>query len=156
MFIIMVGVPGSDKSHIARMIAESHDCEIVSSDECRKKWYGDEEDQTHNKELFLRIDALVSQLLDDGKNVILDATNISRKSRARFVAKKKKHKVDTIAVVVHTSPETAKERNATRSRTVPDFVIDRQINNFQMPTEEEGFDRVIVIDNENSDLTRQH
>ena len=91
MFIVMVGVPGSGKSHIARMIAESHDCEIVSSDECRKKWYGDEEYQTHNKELFLRIDELVSRLLDDGKNVILDATNISRKSRARFVAKKKNY-----------------------------------------------------------------
>ena len=93
MFIVMVGVPGSGKSHIARIIAETHDCEIVSSDECRKIWYGNEEDQTHNKELFLRIDNLVSQLLADGKNVILDATNISRKSRARFVAKKKNIKL---------------------------------------------------------------
>ena len=152
MLYIMVGMPGSGKSHIANYLAKMLNCEIVSSDDKRAEWYGNAEDQSHNKELFARIDKLVSNLLAEGKSVILDATNISRKSRRRFLLKGKQHNIETVAIVVHTPIEIAKVRNFQRDRKVPESVIERQYQNFQMPTKEEGFDSVFVIDNVQTEI----
>ena len=45
---MMVGVPGSGKSFIAKGL----NCPIVSSDAIRKELYGSEDDQSHNGEVF--------------------------------------------------------------------------------------------------------
>lgn len=149
---MMIGISGSGKSSISHYFADRFGFELVSSDDKRQEWYGDAEDQSHNKELFDRLDALVCELLSEGKNVIFDATNISEKSRKRFLAIAKKCKTSVSAFVVHTPIEIAKARNAERDRKVPEFVIDRQYQNFQMPTQEEGFDTVLVFDNSKSIL----
>ena len=44
--------------------------------------------------------------------------------------------------------ETAKRRNAARERVVPNSVIERMYKTLEMPTTEEGFDEIIVINNE--------
>ena len=152
MLYMMVGISGSGKSMVTSKFAQMIGCEVISTDDKRAEWYGDAEDQTHNKELFMRVENLVTELLNQHKDVILDATNISVKSRRRFVMTAKKCKSNVIAVVVHTPIEIAKERNFQRDRKVPEFVIDRQYHNFQMPTKEEGFDMVIVVDNEKSEF----
>lgn len=145
--IMMIGIPGSGKSTIGKQIAQLFKYEYISSDEKREEWYGNTEDQTHNFELFCRLERLVTKMLEDGKDVVFDATNITRKSRKRFVELGKKENVSMSAVVVHTSEETAKRRNTQRERTVPDYVIERQFKTFQKPTKEEGFGVIFTIDN---------
>ncbi len=146
--IFMVGISGSGKSTIAKKFATLFNYEYVSSDDKRKEWYGDEEDQSHNFELFCRLEHLVANLLNDGKSVVLDATNISRKSRKRFVKLAQLPDVHLSAIVVHTPIEIAKARNASRERSVPDYVIERQFNALQIPNEAEGFRTVFHINNE--------
>lgn len=152
MLYMMCGISGSGKSTVTSKFAQMIGCEVISTDEKRAEWYGNEEDQTHNKELFMRIENMVTDLLNKNENVILDATNISTKSRRRFIMTAKRCKSNVVAVVVHTPIEIAKARNFQRDRKVPEYVIDRQYNNFQMPTKEEGFDMVIVVDNEKSEF----
>lgn len=50
-FYMMIGLPASGKSTIAKEIAESEDAVIVSSDEIRKE-FGDVNDQSQNARVF--------------------------------------------------------------------------------------------------------
>ena len=58
-----------------------HNTTILSSDEIRKQLYGDENDQTHNEEVFQYIKDTSVEKLEKGQRVIIDATNLSRKAR---------------------------------------------------------------------------
>ena len=146
--VILVGVPGSGKSTFGKEYANEHNLIVVSSDELRQTLFGDATNQEHNKVLFNIIDRIVDELLRDGLSVLLDATNLSVWSRKRFIQKAERYLVHASALVIHTSLETAKRRNAARERVVPDSVIERMYKGLEMPTTEEGFDEVIIINND--------
>lgn len=147
--VVLVGVPGAGKSTIGKKYAKEHNLAVVSSDELRKTIFGDVNNQEHNKLIFDIINRIVDELLRNEISVLVDATNTNKWSRKNYIKKSNFFDVKVSALVVHTSIETAKRRNAMRDRVVPDFVIDRMFKNFEMPTVEEGFEEVITIDNEN-------
>lgn len=146
--ILMVGISGSGKSYLAKKLAKAFDFYVISSDAKREEWYGDANDQTHNKELFHKIEQLAKEKILSGENVIIDATNTNIKQRKRFVELGKKLNIDTYAVVVHVSPQIAEKRNLSRERIVPDYVIKRQCTNFEFPTKEEGFEDIFILKND--------
>lgn len=138
-----IGLPGSGKSTWAAM---QKDCFVLSSDDYREKLFGDATDQTHNAEVFnaLRKDAV--KYLEEGRNVIYDATNMNIKDR-NSILRELLHLFDvcTIAVVFATPIEVCKERNKNRSRVVPDFVYDKMIKRFEFPLLAEGFDDIVIL-----------
>ena len=151
--IMMVGLAGAGKSAIAQQIANNIDAEIISSDEIRKEFCKDVNDQSKNGFVFNEMYKKAKQLLKNNKNVILDSTNL--KACNRKVALEWFKHIDCIkfAYIIATPFEKCLANNKHRKRSIPEEVIKHQRETFQIPFYEEGFD-AIFIDRENEDLKK--
>lgn len=97
-----------------------------------------------HEEIDKAVQKLFQDSLRNGKNIIIDLTCMSKKSRKKWVnpAKQKGYFVD--AVVFIESPQTLKDRNEKdKSKNIPSGVIDGFIKNFGMPLLDE-FDMVEI------------
>lgn len=134
----MVGLPASGKS----TFAEAHkECVVVSTDAIREELLGNAECQERGNEVFAEAHKRVAQALAQGHDVIIDATNVTRKARKQWTV----HTAHHVAVYVSTDKEECKRRNAQRQRQVPTDVIDRMSQRLVVPTEDEGFEQVIIL-----------
>lgn len=138
-FYMMIGLPASGKSTIAKEISESEDAVIVSSDEIRKELLGNEWDQSQNERVFKEAERRLKENIEKGKNVIFDATNINYKRRRDWLNRFNKYHVKKIGVLVATPYEECLIRNKQRERVVPEEVIRRMYINFYIPQYYEGF-----------------
>lgn len=143
--IMMVGISGSGKSYYANKIAEKENGVVFSSDALRGELYGDENDQSHNNEVFNELHRRIRNHLREGKVVIYDATNLSMKRRMAFLQELKRIPCEKEAIVVFASREKCIEQNDARERKVPHSVIDKQIKQFQCPQYFEGWDNIKFI-----------
>lgn len=142
---IMVGVSGSGKSTYADGLKTSLNATIVSTDDIRLELTGDATDQSKNDQVFATAFRRVDESLAIGKNTVIDATSVDRQSRKKWVQIGKKNGAEVRAYVLKTPIEVAKKRNLKRSRVVPDFVIDKQSKRLEIPTELEGFDKIVMV-----------
>lgn len=149
---ILCGLPGSGKSTLAEHLHNETGAVIISSDSLREKLYGDENDQTGGYKIFQLMKSNAEMILEDGRSVIIDATNIRPKYRKTFldISIPSKEKIRVVAYAFKNNPETAKlrdgERMASGGRFVPFSVIDSMSKNYTYPTKEEGFDEVYDAD----------
>lgn len=98
---VLMGFPGSGKTHCARLLADRLGAAHVASDELRSRLfvaasYTDDE----NAALFRIVDGLVDRLLDLGHAVIVDATHLSARSRASLAALAKRRGTPVVYVLV--------------------------------------------------------
>ena len=145
--VIMVGPVASGKSTLANNIKNVYERNgqktiIVSSDQIRVDLYGDINDQTHNDEVFKEVRRRINNCI--GKmNVIVDATSINVKSRIPLLDLVRKNSdVRKIAMVMTTPLEQAKAQNHSRDRVVPDWVLEKQAKQFEVPFYEEARGRI--------------
>ena len=143
-FIMMIGLPGSGKSTIAKELAEIGDAKIFSSDEYRARLLGDENDQSKNELVFNTIHRDLMFHLMQGSNCIFDATNITMKDRKRALEVVKNLAVNKIAYFVNTPYRICILHDRDRSRSVGVDVINKFIAKFQFPQKFEGFDQIIM------------
>lgn len=143
--IMMVGIAASGKSTLAEKIAEKENAKIFSSDALRAELYGDENDQSHNGEVFNELHRRIKEHLRAGGNVIYDATNLNMKRRMTFLQELKKIPCIKKAVVVLCPYNDAIIRNASRKRQVPADVIKKHIKQFQIPMKFEGWDSIDFV-----------
>ena len=127
-----------------------HNTTILSSDEIRKQLYGDENDQTHNEEVFQYIKDTSVEKLEKGQRVIIDATNLSRKARQSITdyvdQKLSFYEYGFIKFVVVATPYyQCLENNRKRSRQVPENVIERMYKQFEFPTLSEAVHEIEVV-----------
>lgn len=98
---IMCGLSGSGKSTIATQIAnENPNTVIVSSDAIREELTGNYEDQEHNEEVFKIFHDRIRKNLENKKNVIADATNLTMKSRRAIMMKVNGLNVRKVCVII--------------------------------------------------------
>lgn len=142
---LMVGISGSGKSTHANKIAASTNATIVEPDAIRKELTGNASDQSRNGEVFRLAHQRAEALLRKGTDVIVDATNVDKKTRAEWVAIARRCGAEARAVVVDTPVNVAKNRNLNRSRIVPLDVIDKQARRLTMPTADEGFAHIATV-----------
>lgn len=142
---IMTGLSGSGKSTIAQKLAEENpNTVIVSSDAIREELTDKVEDQTENEEVFKIFHNRIRKNLENKKNVIADATNITMKSRRAIMTKVNGLDVEKICYLIPKPYEQCKVDNKNRLHPVPDEVLDKQIMRFQVPFKEEGWTHIII------------
>lgn len=143
-FIMMIGLPGSGKSTIAKEIANEIGASIFSSDDYRLKLLGDVNDQSNNSLVFdtLQKDLIIA--IQEGKNVIFDATNVTLKSRLRVLQLLSKYDVMKVAYHMNTSYEQCIINDKKRERSVGDAVIKKFLERYQCPQYFEGFDEIVL------------
>ncbi len=128
--IIMTGYPGSGKSTIAQNM-KHFGYYVVDGDTYK----------TDTKRLKVGIHELRT-----GTSVVFDATNLTREKRAVYVSLAKEMKLPVRCVFVAVSLEKALERNMLRpeGKRVPRVAYYKMQKSFETPSEDEGFDLVIV------------
>jgi len=102
----------------------------------------------------------VSQAVPSGKDIVVDMTNMSANSRRSALraiqgAEEEYEKIavvfefkgfeDIIKSVAKKRAELAKKMG--KSKTIPESVMNNMMKSFERPTKDEGFDRVISVDN---------
>jgi predicted kinase len=142
---VMVGISGSGKSTFAHGLKTSLNAELVETDAIRVELTGTADDQTQNGRVFQVAKKRVNDYLAQGKNAIIDATSLNPKERKDWINIGKANNAEVIAYFINVSPEVAKQRNNSRLRKVPDWVIDRQVSKLIVPTKSEGFDKTVTI-----------
>lgn len=143
--VLLCGVPGSGKTHYAKKyIEENYNTIHLSSDSIRAELYGDESIQGNPNEVFVLMQKRAVEALNNGQNVVYDATSITRKDRAGIIASCPKFaKIE--CHIIWAPIETCMERDTTRTRTVGKEVIDRMLKRFQAPYYDEGIHEIKVI-----------
>lgn len=142
--IILVGPPGVGKTSYAHKYIEENPGTVhLSSDNIRKELWGDEAIQGDNSEVFSVMNKRAIEALYNGKNVVYDATNMTRKDRAYIISQCPKFaKIE--AHVVWSPIETCIEKDTERERTVGKEVIDKMLKRFQAPYYDEGIDNIYI------------
>ena len=143
---LLVGLPGSGKSTYAKKYLEKDNI-ILSSDVIRGEIFNDENDQSNNALVFSTLYSRAKQILESGKNVVIDATNCSKFDRKRVLDNFSDMPLIRVAIVIKTPIDECEKRDKERNRTVGRQVIDKFNTKFEMPTKDEGFDEIIIISN---------
>lgn len=145
---IMIGMPGSGKTSYAKKHLLTNNSVYLSSDQTRIDMYGFE-DQTHNGEVFERMKQETVLALQNGFDVIYDATNLVRKRREALI-KDIKNRVPNIEINAYlccTPINIILERNITRAeRQLPWDKLVQMIQSIEPPMYYEGFDNIYLID----------
>lgn len=124
---IPVGPPGCGKSYLAAeavafglLPAEA----VVCPDDYRLILTGDVSDQTANATAFEIVDLIVNTRLDRGLDAWIDATNLGG-AIDRCLAMAAHHQAEARLIVFTDLLDVVLERNASRSRMVPEDVVRR-------------------------------
>ena len=136
-FLMLIGIPGSGKTHWINLNKKKLDAmnyEVISPDEIRQEITGKISDLSQDRIVWNEAKLRVFNRLINGKNVILDATNVNYYYRRLFI--ENLPKCNLRAKLFEVTPELAKERikndlkhGKPRSK-VPEEVIDRMQNQF--------------------------
>lgn len=143
--IFLVGPPACGKSTYAKRTFQNDHTIILSSDGIRKELFGDENIQTENEAVFSTLYERMRKSLKEQKDVVIDATNINKQTRKYVFDALGNTPAEKIAIVIDTPKEICHKLNKGRRRVVPDYVIDKYFDIFEMPTFEEGFDKIEKI-----------
>jgi len=154
--VIMIGPPCSGKSTIVDFLYNTH--EIISRDfemlkianeHSRKTLkYNDAwkycEIMNLQKEVDIVIQKKFNAAIKSRKNIVIDMTNMSKKSRKKWLSIKNYNKKAHVKI---TGYDNLLERNANRNKYIDPKIIDKFLKSFTWPTYEE-FD-IIEIDIKN-------
>lgn len=140
-----VGLPGSGKSHWCNKHKDELNAVVHSSDAIREE-LGDVNDQSKNAEVFEILHKRIKDDLRSGKNVIYDATNLSRKRRIHFMQHELRDiSCEKVCILFATPYEMCLARNFARDRQVPEEVLVRMIKSFETPWFSEGWDDIQIV-----------
>ena len=137
---IMIGLSASGKSTYASQL---ENCTYISSDKIREEisFYAD---QSRNNEVFQILNKRLDTALSNGEDVVIDATNITIKSRKPIIEIGKKHKANIIGILMMCPVKVLCNNDLHREHSVGVEVINKQLKKFEVPFLEEGFDEIKI------------
>uniref|UniRef100_A0A8D8HAT3 Bifunctional polynucleotide phosphatase/kinase n=1 Tax=Culex pipiens TaxID=7175 RepID=A0A8D8HAT3_CULPI len=134
--IVMVGFPGSGKSHFARAQLESKGYVHINRD-ALGSWQ--------------KCVSLLDSTLKSGKRAVVDNTNPDVDSRKRFVELAKKRNVPCRCFVMGATYKQSRHNNVFRELTdrshssINDMVFNMYKSKYQEPALSEGFDEIVKV-----------
>lgn len=149
---ILVGVPASGKSTWL-IKNRTKGAWIVSTDNIINGLadeYGFTYDQIFKETIRFADMAMVARMMfaaQEGYDLYIDRTNMSARSRKQFIDKLKKYGYEFECVVFQTpEPEEWKRRLDSRpGKTIPQEVLDRMVDSYEMPLMSEGFTKITYV-----------
>lgn len=146
--IFLIGIPTSGKSTFSSNPKYSKYVRVSSDDILQE--IAKERQQSYNTVFkgnirFAQIAMMkvFRKAIEDGKSIIIDQTNLTKKSRREKIKLIPPHYKKT-AVYFIVDLETALKRNTQRpGKVIPPEVLERMIKEYELPTNEEGFDEII-------------
>jgi predicted kinase len=144
----LVGVPASGKSTWIKNQEWSNDCVVVSTDEFVEAYakevgstYSEVFDEYMPTAVKLMADQVI-QAREADKDIIWDQTSTGVKARARKFNMLPDY--EHIAIVFKTpeADELARRLASRPGKSIPDHVVRSMIDNFEMPSLDEGFTQV--------------
>lgn len=148
---MLIGLPGSGKSSFRKEI--SADAAVISTDDVLEN-LAKFEGKTYNevfKENIAYAERVMAEAININKDkdiVIWDQTNLTSATRKSKLAKFPDHK--KIAVYFDIDHAVIDRRNEEREkfgRSIPWGILSSMKKSIEMPTEEEGFDAIVIRKN---------
>jgi len=144
--MLLIGAPASGKSTVCeKLVSQYPGLTVISMDARRKELTGDYNDQSKNTEVFGWQTKELRKAMQARKNVIVDATNTSRKLRKMLWSIAREHGALCSAIYFDIPLATLHERNALRAKRVPDSVVEQFYKTMQTVAPWEA-DLLTIID----------
>jgi len=144
--ILLVGVPGSGKTTLAKkLIEKGFTC--LNADSIREELYGDAAEQGDPQKVFGIFFQRLEELLKEEKDVVIDNTNLNGKQRRPIIERADKFGYTDVQLwLLDTALDVCLERNRKRERTVPEDIVANmymELNRAGRPRREEG--KIVLI-----------
>lgn len=115
VLVLLSGVPGSGKTTLATRLCERLGAVHVESDAIRRQLFPEPAyTPAEHGAVFARAEALAADALGEGRVVVVDATNLARRDRRRFL--RLGERAGGVVAVRVTAPEEVVRRRLARPR----------------------------------------
>ena len=147
---VLIGLPGSGKSHWAQTNADRISAVVVGSDQVRVDFQACGQNPHDGDAVFVEVERRARAHLQTDRSVILDATHYQRRYRTYAIDLAHQLRVPCVAVWFDTPLANALQRNGWRTgdqfgaQRLPDQFI-RDIAAHLDPPGRDEFDRVVRI-----------
>uniref|UniRef100_A0AC35U940 Bifunctional polynucleotide phosphatase/kinase n=1 Tax=Rhabditophanes sp. KR3021 TaxID=114890 RepID=A0AC35U940_9BILA len=136
--VILVGLPASGKSTLAKKWENKYNYGVINRD-------------TLNTQV--KCLTIANQMIEEGRSVVIDNTNMNAVSREKYIDLAKTHKISIRCFHFNLTPEHCIHNNAFRQRIGTDRAHDRVDKNviwrlqrtYEKPELDEGFESIVTV-----------
>jgi alkanesulfonate monooxygenase SsuD/methylene tetrahydromethanopterin reductase-like flavin-dependent oxidoreductase (luciferase family)/predicted kinase len=147
--VVLAGAAGSGKSSWAA--GRFRTAEVVSSDALRAAVGSGPSDLDASVEAFALLDQIVAARIKRSLMTVIDTLGLDQERRADYRRLAREAGLPAVLVVMNTAAALCRDRNRLRDRPVPAPILTdqlRKISKLLDSAEEEGWDQVLIIDQE--------
>jgi predicted kinase len=136
--VVLSGLPGGGKSHLAREISAHYPLAVLASDALRRSLVKRPTySQKESARLFAAVHALLEDLLSRGVPALVDATNLKETHRQPLYEIAERTRAHLIVVEVQAADKIVRRRlNARRARQDPADISEATVEVYEMMREE--------------------
>jgi len=141
--VILIGPPAAGKSTWLQQFQG----EVISTDQIRSE-FGVQFDLELEPAVWRTAYQRLEALLAAGRVVCFDATNTTKERRRPLLRIARRYQAEVEGVVFIEERDVLLERNASRppGKKVPEGVLIEKLQELELPSFDEGFDRIEVFD----------
>lgn len=140
---VMVALPRSGKSTYVRENFKG--IPVVSADQLRLLIHGERYAREQEPKVWWVRNILLQALMEQGLDVVVDQTNITRDRRSQLLKLARKYGYEAIAVIIETDVETCKDRAVETRQEDLIPVIEEFALQLEPVLEDEGFAEIIRV-----------